>query len=82
MMRKEMPEVIARIKEAIVHYGLTAADLGLARETGAAADRSSQQASAKRVASRQDAKPRRAASVNYRDDQGNRWSGFGPSRSG
>lgn len=28
--RNEIAEVIARIKEAIAHYGLTAADLGLA----------------------------------------------------
>jgi len=30
LKRKETPEVVARIKEAIAHYGLTAQDLGLA----------------------------------------------------
>lgn len=32
--RNEISEVVARIKEAIAHYGLTAADLGLAAGGG------------------------------------------------
>jgi DNA-binding protein H-NS len=33
LRKKEVAEVVAKIKDAIAHYGLTAADLGLA--TGA-----------------------------------------------
>ena len=30
LRKKEVTEVVAKIRDAIVHYGLTAADLGLA----------------------------------------------------
>lgn len=34
LRQAEIGEVVARIKEAIAHYGLTAADLGLSGSTG------------------------------------------------
>lgn len=81
MMRKETPDVIARIKEAISHYGLTAADLGLGGAGGAGAGGAAKAAPkvpVKRAGPRQQSKPRRSAAVTYRDDQGHSWSGFGP----
>lgn len=83
MMRKERPEVIARIKEAITHYGLTSADLGLGSSANGAAERAPRKGTGSGKGSAKSAgvkttKARRTASVKYRDDQGNRWSGFGP----
>ena len=34
LKKKEAPEVLARIKEAVAHYGFTAADLGLSGGQG------------------------------------------------
>jgi DNA-binding protein H-NS len=69
--RKELDGVVERIKEAIVAYGLTAADLGLAARAPKAAS-----AGKKRVG----AKPgkRALAAAKYRDDAGNAWGGRGP----
>lgn len=66
LKQKETKDVIARIKEAIAHYGLTAADLGLA-----AGGRRSRSA----AGTRGRAKP--ASKVKYRDEAGNTWSGHG-----
>lgn len=84
LMRRERPEVIARIKEAIAHYGLTAGDLGL----GGGAGKAARTAAAAAVEPASDGKAaaagtkrrkiRRTAAVSYRDGQGNSWSGFGP----
>jgi len=75
---QEVAAVIARIREAIVHYGLTPADLGLggarpktlkmpkARAAGAAR-KSKGKASGK--------KP--ATTIKYTDGQGNTWGGIG-----
>lgn len=72
LRRKEVKGVITRIRDAIDHYQLTAADLGF----GAAA--------AKTVAAR---KPRGAAAkktaaaapaAKYRDEAGRVWGGRGP----
>jgi DNA-binding protein H-NS len=60
---REIDEVIARIKVAIKHYGLSAAQLGF----GSAAD------SVKRKARKE--APVRVAK--YSDGQGNSWSGMG-----
>jgi len=73
--RKEVQGVVARIKEAIAAYGLTAADLGL---TGAAA-RGRKAGAAKAAAA--PARRRRkgaAADVKFRDESGNVWGGRGP----
>jgi DNA-binding protein H-NS len=124
LRRQEAGEVIARIKEAIAHYGLTSADLfsaakGRAAPRATAAKRSAPAArftdghgsswggrgprpkwlraalasgkkledfEAQRAATVNGAEPvakakatrkKRAASMGYRDDSGNTWSGKG-----
>lgn len=72
---KEVAEVVARIRDAIVHYGLTAADLGL----GSAKAKTPKGTAAVAIAkSRGDAggkKPSRV--IKYTDGQGGNWSGVG-----
>jgi len=66
--RAEKAGVIARMKEAVAYYDITAADLGL---NGAArkAPKASKTASKAKPAS---------GRVKYRDDAGHTWSGYGP----
>ncbi|QAZ41375.1 histidine biosynthesis protein [Methylibium sp. Pch-M] len=67
LKKREVKDVIERIREAIAFYGLSAADLGLA-----ASGRKSRGAGSKKK------KPARTASkVKYRDDAGHSWSGHG-----
>jgi len=71
LRKKEVDDVIARIKEAIDVYGLTAADLGLSGGGRRAAVGKPKAA----------AKPRRGRTgraVKFRDDKGNTWGGRGP----
>jgi DNA-binding protein H-NS len=69
--RKEVEDVIARIKEAVRIYGLTAGDLGLggspSRKRGSSSKRASPQRSAKA-----------RSAAKYRDPAGNTWGGRGP----
>lgn len=67
LKQKEVAGVVGRIKEAIAHYGLTAADLGLA---GAAARGSR--------GSKTGTTAKRARGAKYRDENGNTWVGRGP----
>jgi DNA-binding protein H-NS len=75
--RKEIEGVVARIKEAIEVYGLTAADLGFAegpRATSTTGRRGT-------TAARQRANKAGGADerpVRYRDEAGNTWGGRGP----
>lgn len=71
--RKEVGEVVARIREAIAHYGLTASDLGLSEPAIKTARRA--KATRKSHAVRAGIKPVRPAK--YKDAQGNSWSGMG-----
>jgi DNA-binding protein H-NS len=73
LRRQEVEGVIARIKEAVAFYGLTAEDLGLARGSPA---RAARDGAARKPAAR--ASARRTSPPKYRDDQGNVWSGRGP----
>ena len=79
LKKKEAPEVLARIKEAVAHYGFTAADLGLSggkamTKTAKSAKRSrSPQAKAGLALP----KAKAPGSIKFRDGQGNTWSGFG-----
>lgn len=61
---KEVAGVIEKIKDAIVHYGLTARDLGLEGGSRKPA-----------VGSKS---PKNAMGAKYRDGAGNEWSGRGP----
>ncbi len=72
--QKEISGVVARIREAIAHYGLTAEDLGLGGAVGGRKSRKPRKATA--------TKARRGAAkvsgvVKYRDEAGNTWTGRG-----
>lgn len=71
LQRKEVEGVIARIKEAIEAYGLTAADLGLG-----GGKRGPKAAGRKVAAKRGRKKP--DGEVKFRDESGNVWGGRGP----
>ncbi len=71
---KEVAGVIARIKEAIEYYNLSAVDLGLATERG----RKGASASKKGKRARKSGlNPRGPAVIRYRNGEGNTWSGRG-----
>ena len=72
LKRAEVDGVIARIREAISVYGLTAADLGLRGKPG----RKPKAASASPA--RRPARGRGSRAVKYRDEAGNTWGGRGP----
>ena len=68
---------MARIKEAIAHYGFTAADLGLAGVNGKAKRGQATKAKpAKPAKSASTVKP--ASVAKYRDDADHSWTGIGP----
>jgi len=67
LRRKEVDGVIARIRDAVKHYGLTAEDLGLARAPKVAASRGPK--------TRRKAKT--PAVVKFRNESGGTWGGRG-----
>jgi len=73
LKRKEVDDVIAKIKEAISVYELTAADLGLdgksAAGRGAAAKKRGRPATKARA---------KVSEAKFRDESGNTWGGRGP----
>jgi len=71
LKRKEVDDVIARIKEAITVYGLSASDLGLGAST-----RGRRKLSAK--PGKKGRRTKSAAAVKFRDASGNTWVGRGP----
>ena len=80
--KQEVAEVIAKVKDAIAHYGLTAADLGFGKAAGKAAKSSAavRGKPAKKVRKSAAAKPAGNPStkaVKFKDDQGNAWGGIG-----
>ncbi len=71
--RQEVAEVVARIREAVAHYGLTAGDLGFggkARAAGAAAG-------GKRGRKAGPGRKKVVGVIRYRDDAGHAWTGHG-----
>ena len=68
--QKEVSGVVAKIKDAIAHYGLTAADLGLGQTPGKSA-----KVSRKTGIPSTAGKSKRPAK--YHDGQGRAWSGMG-----
>jgi DNA-binding protein H-NS len=73
LKRKEVEGVIARIREAIAAYGLTASDLGLGGKRGprpGTVRRGPKVKAAKRAGGARPAK--------FRDESGNSWGGRGP----
>ena len=78
LRKQEIAEVIARIGDAVVHYGLTAADLGFA--TGARKNKTVPKALSGKSTSKRLTKPaptRPARAVKFKDDRGNTWGGMG-----
>jgi len=74
LRRKEVDDVVAKIKEAIAVYGISAADLGFSGRSGAgavAAKRRGRPAAAK-------GRSKSASAPKYRDEAGNTWGGRGP----
>jgi DNA-binding protein H-NS len=76
LRRQEMGEVIERIRDAVVHYGLTAEDLGLGAKSARGARAAAKPAAKTR---RQSAKAKTAAgrAVKFRDETGRTWGGIG-----
>ncbi len=78
LRNKEVAEVVAKIKEAIAHYGLTAADLGLAKGTRKNARLPALGGDKPSSQRRKRAIPNPSArTVKFKDDQGNTWAGLG-----
>lgn len=70
--KKEVASVIAKIKDAITVYGLTAADLGLgAKGPKAGAATAGRKSSAKK------GRKAKAGKMKYQDGNGNTWTGHG-----
>ena len=71
---REVREVVARIKQAIKHYGLTPRDLfGKAGAAGAPAGRGKAKTSANAAPRR--TKSKAAGVIRFRDEAGNGWVG-------
>jgi len=77
LKRKEIPGVVARIKEAIAFYGLTAADLGLGAGGGGGRSVKAPK-SPKVLPAKKSAAGKRPSVIKYRDSEGHTWSGRGP----
>jgi DNA-binding protein H-NS len=75
LRRKEVDGVVARIREAITHYGLTAADLGLRGASAAKPAGKPGKRKAKAKVVRRRGAP---AVVKFKDDAGHVWGGRGP----
>lgn len=78
LRKKEVVEVIAKIKDAIAHYGLTAADLGFPMGTRKNAKLPAADGDKPASKRRKKAGPKPPArTVKFKDDQGNTWGGMG-----
>lgn len=77
---KEIPEVVARMKKAIAHYGLTAQQLGLSNGAASASKGkgSTSPGNSKKVSAKNAAPVKKASVVIFRDEAGHSWTGFGP----
>jgi DNA-binding protein H-NS len=76
LRRQEMGDVIARIREAVVHYGLTAEDLGLGPKATRGAKAAAKPAAKTRRKSTK-AKTAAGRAVKFRDETGRTWGGIG-----
>jgi DNA-binding protein H-NS len=76
LRRQEIEGVVARIREAIEHYGLTAEDLGLAPKSGRPA-KAAGPAAAKTRRKPARTKTAKARAVKFRDEAGRTWGGIG-----
>lgn len=76
LRRQEIDGVVARIREAVDHYGLTAHDLGLAAKAPGLAKAAGKPAAKTRYKASK-GKPARARAVKFRDEAGRTWGGIG-----
>ena len=78
LRNKEVAEVIAKLKDAIVQYGLTAADLGFGKAAGNAGKSATAGGGKPAKKGRKSAVAKPAAkAVKFKDDQGHTWGGIG-----
>jgi len=78
LRKKEVAEVIVKVRDAIVHYGLTAADLGFGNAAGQRGKSSALVAGKPTKKARNNATAKPAAKkVKFKDDQGHTWGGMG-----
>lgn len=75
---QEVADVVARIKEAIAAYGLTAADLGLTTSGRGRASKGRAVGASAGPGVKRRAKSPRSTGAKYRNDQGQTWGGRGP----
>lgn len=75
LRKKEVGDIIAKAKDAIAHYGLTAADLGLGQATRKSAGATGPKP--KRKASKKTAAKKGPRFVKFKDDLGHTWGGMG-----
>jgi len=74
LKRKEIPGVVARMKEAIAYYGLTAGDLGFGE---AGSPKPGPAKSPKKKAAKKTLQAKQPGTIKYRDAAGNAWTGVG-----
>jgi DNA-binding protein H-NS len=77
---REVGDVVAKIKDAIAHYGLTAADLGLSRASPKAAKAPTAEKPRRKSGGKTAGavrKPKTSRAAKYTDGQGRTWSGIG-----
>lgn len=72
---KEVPGVVARMKEAIAYYGLTAKDLGLANGAPKASSEAPLPKKTKARSAKKAAK--KPSIIKYRNAEGQGWTGVG-----
>ena len=78
LRKMEVAEAIVKVKEAISHYGLTAADLGLATTARKKAKLPAGAGDKLPRKRRKKAGPKASArKVKFKDDQGHTWGGMG-----
>ncbi len=82
-LRKEKAGVVARIKEAITVYGLTASDLGLGAKRGPKpgskrAGKNTGKGTTKAGKAKGWPNPNAGKPIRFRDEAGNTWVGRGP----
>jgi DNA-binding protein H-NS len=74
---KEVAGVVARIREAIDHYGLTAKDLGFGGVNGSGrAAKGTRKKAVGKGAARRRVRPT-VGKIRFRDEHGNAWTGHG-----
>lgn len=73
--QKEVAEVIGRIRQAIDHYGLTAADLGFGK--GAEKSPKAVPQGRRKPGRKAGVRPAAGAGTLYRDEAGHTWAGRG-----